>query len=325
MRRHRASERVVLRALDELQRAGRIERRNGIGTFITGSGRLAGGGLPQLDADTVLAIAQPDASFFDRCLQVLHRVCVASGRRLVIHPMEPAEAVPLPAARPGGVLLFQYRFAALARQLAAGGCRVALVGAPPVDEAPPVPCVHSDHQYGGFLVTQHLLARGHRRVAMLGSGGELRRTLRWRGHQRALDEARRRHGAAGEAIGDGVLTQDDLAAWEAEPQRAVEWWRSEQGCTAIVAWNDHEAARLLAVFTRAHINVPDDVALAGYDDLPEGRVVHPPITTVDQLIEQQLRAALELVTRPKPPPASHVTVVTPTLVVRRSSDARVRT
>ncbi len=323
MRRHRASERMVLRALDDLQRAGRIERRNGIGTFVTGMARSsANHGLPPCDAETVVAIAQPDASFFDRCLQVLHRVCLAAGRRLLIHPMEVTESLPLPpaGARPAGVLLFQYRFAPLAKRLSAGGCRVALIGAPPVDATPEVPCVYGDHQHGGFLVTRHLLSRGHRRLAMLGGDKAVERTLRWRGHQRALSEARR----ADPTISDSVVTQADLAAWEATPQLAVEWWRGERGATAIACWNDHEAARLLAVFTRAHIHVPDDVALAGYDDLPEGRVVHPPMTTVDQQIEQQLRAALDLITSPRPPAPSHATVVAPSLLTRESSGARVR-
>lgn len=326
MRRHRASERMVLRALEELQRSGHIERRNGIGTFVTAVGHGVGSSvaLPPCDDATILVITRPDGSFFDRCLEVLHRLAVASGRRLMIHPLDDDRAdLALPAlgARPSGVLLLNQRFAALARRLLAEGCRVAVVGAPEIDALPQVPSVHGDHEHGGFLATYHLFVRGHKRVAILGNDADVTRSLRWRGHQRAVTEARRTRGAG---IADSIITQLDLTAWEADPQRAVEWWRSDHGATGIAAWNDHEAARLLAVFTRAHISVPDDVALVGYDDLPEGRVVHPPITTVDQQIEQQLRAALDLITRPDPPPASHVTVVMPTLIPRRSSDARVR-
>jgi hypothetical protein len=326
MRRHRASERTMLTALEMLQRAGRIERRNGIGTFVTGASRPGGPTtlLPRCDADSILAIARPDGSFFDRCLEVVHRMGLAAGRRVVIHPMEPGDGpipLPPPGERPAGVLLFHHRFAPMGRQLLAAGMRVALVGVPPVDVSPEIPCVHGDHQHGGFLATHHLVTRGHRRLAILGSCGlEVERTHRWRGHQIALAEARRVHGE----LHDSVLTQADLAAWEEEPGRAVEWWRSDQGASGIAAWNDYEAARLLAVFTRANMSVPDDVGLVGYDDLPLGRVVHPPLTTVDQQIEQQVRVALSLLSQPTPPPASHATIVTPTLVMRRSSEGRVR-
>src|SRR5437763_1437464 len=66
MRRFGASERAVLRALDELQRAGKIVRRNGVGTFVTDA-RLPGSSATPItgtDGRTVVAVAQPDQSFF---------------------------------------------------------------------------------------------------------------------------------------------------------------------------------------------------------------------------------------------------------------------
>jgi DNA-binding LacI/PurR family transcriptional regulator len=322
MRRHHASERMVLRALDGLRRDGLIERRNGVGTFVTGTGRdRPAASVPMCDPGGIIAIARPDRSFFDRCLEVLYRLSTAAGRRVVIHPLDEDQhrfTVPMDA-RPAGVLLFHQRFAALGARLLAEGHRAVLIGVPDEGRVPQVPCVHGDHVHGGFLATHHLLIRGHRRIAMLSGEGDITHSRRWCGHQRALVEARRR----GLAVEASVITQEQLAAWEADPERVVDWWRGEQGATGVACWNDREAARLLAVLTQAHLSVPDDVGLVGFDDLPECRVVHPPLTTIDQRIEQQVGTALELLTATAPPAASHVTVVTPSLIPRRSSEARV--
>lgn len=323
MRRYHASERMVLRALDGLRRDGFIERRNGIGTFITSAGRgRSTSRMPVCDPGSIIAIARPDRSFFDRCLEVLYRLGTAAGLRVVLHPLEEdQDQVALPAgARPAGILLFHQRFSALGARLLAEGHRTVLIGVPAEGVAPQVPCVHGDHVHGGFLATHHLLIRGHRRIAVLSGHDDITRSQRWSGHQRALAEARRR----GLAVDGSVITQDQLVEWEADPERVVGWWRGEQGATGVACWNDREAARLLAVLARAHINVPDDVGLVGFDDLPECRVVHPPLTTVDQHIERQVGVALELLTAVRPPPASHVTTVIPSLIPRRSSDDRVR-
>jgi DNA-binding LacI/PurR family transcriptional regulator len=324
MRRYRASERMVLRALDDLQRLGVIVRRGGIGTFVTERGGTARSTtvLPACAPTSILAIARPDRSFFDRCLEVLHRLTQADGRQVVIYPLEDDNAgltLPPPAARPAGIMLFHQRFTALAGRLLADGCRVVLVGTPAHGTITPVPCVYSDHEQGGYLATLHLLHRGHRRLAMLGGDGGLEHTPRWRGHQRAVMEAQTQD----PTVTASVITQKDLAAWEADPRLVVDWWQGPHGATGVACWNDREAARLLAVLTRAHINVPDDIGLVGYDDLPDCRVVHPPLTTIDQQIEQQVRAALALLTVSKPMAASR-TVVSPALIPRASSESRVR-
>jgi DNA-binding LacI/PurR family transcriptional regulator len=87
----------------------------------------------------------------------------------------------------------------------------------------------------------------------------------------------------------------------------------------VAAWNDHEAVRLLGQMMRSGIRVPQDVSIVGYDDLPEGRLIHPTLTTVDTSIERQLLTALELLTNPIQPPFNHSVVVLPTLVCRDSS------
>jgi LacI family transcriptional regulator len=141
-------------------------------------------------------------------------------------------------------------------------------------------------------------------------------TLRWRGHRRAIEEAER--GRVGKIMAS-VIDDAELLAWRADPARARAFFRSSDAPTAIVAWNDHEAARLVVALTTAGIRVPDDVSVMGYDNLPEGQLVQPPLSTIDHSMDWQLRTALDLLRRPALPSPSHTMTVLPTLVPRGST------
>ena len=95
---------------------------------------------------------------------------------------------------------------------------------------------------------------------------------------------------------------------------------------AVVCGNDEMAIGALAVFKRAKIKVPADVAVTGFDDIAATRHLAPPLTTVRQpmfeLGQQAVRAVLTRVVEGSTEPRE---VVLPTeLVVRRSCGCRVR-
>jgi len=89
--------------------------------------------------------------------------------------------------------------------------------------------------------------------------------------------------------------------------------------TAVIAWNDVEAMRMLALFARHGISVPGEVSLAGYDSTENGAIIFPSLTTVDNAIDQQLKAAVDLLTNPSAPPANYTVVLRPALISRESS------
>jgi LacI family transcriptional regulator len=71
------------------------------------------------------------------------------------------------------------------------------------------------------------------------------------------------------------------------------------------------------------LRVPDDLALVGFDNIPESALTEPPLTTVDQSIQAQGREAVRiligLINEPSRP-AEPVHLLLPTqLIVRRSS------
>jgi DNA-binding LacI/PurR family transcriptional regulator len=318
MRRYAASERAVREALDELQRSGRIVRRNGVGTFVASSDQPP---APLLASSrTIVAITRPDRAFFDRCMDLLFRHAEDADLSLVCQPVADANARQIltasAASKPLGFLLFGYWLAPLAERLQAEGWRVVVVGAPHADITPTFPTVYHDHNQGGYLVTRHLISLGHRRIAFARAGGNnIPHHPRWQGHQRALREARRE----GKEIHDTLIPEEETAAWATDSTRAAAYFQTSDAPTALISWNDHEAAKVLTALIRAGVRVPDQVSLAGYDDLPEGALVYPRLTTVDQSIGEQLRAAVDLLTRPAPLPPTHTVVFVPSLLPHEST------
>ena len=62
---------------------------------------------------------------------------------------------------------------------------------------------------------------------------------------------------------------------------------------AIFAANDMMALGCLFALTEHGVRVPDDIALAGFDDIPIARFVTPPLTTVRVRIAELGRRAFE--------------------------------
>src|SRR5581483_9940914 len=93
---------------------------------------------------------------------------------------------------------------------------------------------------------------------------------------------------------------------------------------AVFAANDMMAVGCLFALSEAGLRVPDDIALAGFDDIPIARYVSPPLTTVRVRIADLGRDALEsLVQRLEKPqvPAPDTRTFACDIVVRASCGA----
>ena len=91
--------------------------------------------------------------------------------------------------------------------------------------------------------------------------------------------------------------------------------------TAIVCANDSRALHLLQYCKKNRIRVPKDVAVVGFDNIEETNFSHPPLTSVDTMLEKQGEKVLELLLKRKKGILKEPTVVRlkPELVVRESS------
>ncbi|HEY3328783.1 MAG TPA: substrate-binding domain-containing protein [Capsulimonadaceae bacterium] len=320
MRLFGASERNVLRALDEMQRYGRIVRRPGAGTFIASGTPLSSQAVDDaLTANTIVAIARPDQSFFDRCVDLLYGHAKNVGKHLMFRVVDSAQAasetVWPAAAKPSGYVVFSYLLEPAARRLHEAGNRVVIVGTPPIDAVPDVPCVSGDQEHGGYLVTRHLIELGHRHIVYPHPDHTFTQQRRWAGAMRAILEARR----AGHVVEATMLSLADKTSWWSNPAEAGHYFSVPGAPTAIAAWNDYEALRLAVVLGKAGISIPGDVSLIGYDALPAGEILSPQLSTVDGGVNQQLDAAIRLLNQPVPPPSASSVVVLPSLLARGST------
>ncbi len=323
MQRLGASQYNVIRILENLQRAGRVVRRHGSGTYVIDPADLPVQNQPPMvevgvTQSTIVAMSRPDGGYFDHCMELLYEETRRRGFGLACHflSVEGIErADPVAFGRPAGFIVFRRDLAALGRELQRLGSRVVLVGAPHVGESFGVPCVCGNHERGAYLVTNHLIDLGHRNIAFADMSGTLIAHARWQGHSKMIADATR----SGHAVRHRMVDIDTIDSWRANAVNAMAYFTAPDAPTALVAWNDLEALELLAILGRAGLKVPADVTLVGYDNDDGGERVFPSLTTVDHLIGEQIAAAMDMLVDANAPSANERLIFAPTLVVRESS------
>jgi DNA-binding LacI/PurR family transcriptional regulator len=120
----------------------------------------------------------------------------------------------------------------------------------------------------------YLIEQGHRRIAFLGSFSErLSHRLRCESYRRALAEHQIPAAAA--------LIQDDAGS---SREQAYGKTRVLLGLperpTAVLAASDVAAVSAIWAVRDAGLRVPEDVAVIGVGNIPEGGITQPPLTTV---------------------------------------------
>ena len=148
-----------------------------------------------------------------------------------------------------------------------------------------------DNHGAAMRMVEHLAGEGRRRIAFIGGPAEnFDARERLRGYREAL--AQHCPGVAPmEFAGDFGESAGHAAGVTIAAMAAAE--RPD----AVFAANDMMALGCLFAFNQAGIRVPADIALAGFDDIPLARYVHPPLTTmrvdISELGARALRALLD--------------------------------
>ena len=171
-----------------------------------------------------------------------------------------------------------------------------------------------DNRGGAFAVVGHLVERGHRDIAFV-AGPE----TNFEAHERLLGY----RAALAELLHDGseYVLQGDFTQ-ESGYRAGNHIAALARRPTAVFAGNDMMAIGCLSALNEAGIVVPDDVALAGFDDIPISRYVNPPLTTVRARITELGALALErlaaVIEEPGRITARHETLCAD-LIVRQST------
>jgi DNA-binding LacI/PurR family transcriptional regulator len=88
----------------------------------------------------------------------------------------------------------------------------------------------------------------------------------------------------------------------------------------MICLNDEVAMTAISALAREGIRVPADVSLVGCDNIPESEYLLPPLTTVDNHVEQQMQSAVALLIKRIESPNTRrvLKLVVPSLVERGS-------
>jgi LacI family transcriptional regulator len=176
------------------------------------------------------------------------------------------------------------------------------------------PVLSIDNFGGAMAMTRHLVEAGHRRIAFIGGPEDnFDARERLRGYRSALAERLPKVEPV-ELPGDF----DESSGYEAGKRILAAQPRPD----AVFAANDMMALGCLYAFNEAGVKVPGDIALAGFDDIPLARFVHPTLTTMRVSIAELGGMALSrLLTAIETGGAEDLTPQTlvPELIVRESS------
>lgn len=147
--------------------------------------------------------------------------------------------------------------------------------------------VFFDNERGGYLAARHLIENGHRRIACItGPNGPSYVSGRIQGYRKALAEA-------GIAYDPDILVEGDYSMESGI--RAIDALEGKD-FTALFAFNDMMAFGAFKAFRERGIQIPGDLSLVGYDDVPLCELLEVPLTTIKQPIyEMGITAARNMI------------------------------
>lgn len=176
------------------------------------------------------------------------------------------------------------------------------------------PYIDVDGKTGIRQMVHHFAQHGHRRIALIAAPDELAfAPLRLAGYWAALDDL-------GLPRDPRLVVTGDLSA-DSGAAAAGQLLDQPDPPTAILACNDQMALGAMSAITARGLRVGEDVAVAGFDDIPAAANASPPLTTIRQPIfeiGQKLAQTLIRLIRGETVHDLHV-LLDPELVIRASS------
>ena len=178
-----------------------------------------------------------------------------------------------------------------------------------------------DNEAGTFAALEYLYELGHRKVAFI------------RGPKALADSAPRWKGVCEFARQSGlkvdpklvVQIEGDNSSYPTGVQLTQELLGRGHEFTALLTFDDLTAFAAIGCLTKAGRRVPEDISVAGFDDIPGAGFYNPPLTTVHQHLEMQGSLGAELIRQLIRARHSNQAVkplhrrVVPRLVVRQST------
>jgi GntR family transcriptional regulator of arabinose operon len=321
-----ASRPTVIRALRELQLSGAIERRVGSGSYVrvdsVAPGHTFGLLIPELGRTEIF---EPMCRGMAEAQHAGHHVLLwgsSLGDEENIEKQASQACRQLIAKKVSGVFFAPLEMTpqkdainrGIAEALDRAGIPLVLLDRDLISypERSRYDLVGIDNRRAGYVVTQHLIRCEYRRVVFLGRPGSAPTVdARIAGYQEAVADAKLKSGP-------------QVCRVDPEDQAQVKKILQQLRPEGIVCANDFTAARLLRTLTDLGVSVPDDVGMAGIDDVKYASLLSVPLTTLHQpcaiMGATAVTAMIERVRTPKLP--ARDILLNFHLVVRDSCGAR---
>ena len=154
----------------------------------------------------------------------------------------------------------------------------------PMDRESNLPFVTATDRQGALDMSKYLQELGHKRIAYV-AGPQAQRAAhdRLAGYKDALL-------SAGCPYDPEIVIQGD-DHFESGYTSAVKFIAMKNRPTAIFCNNDEMAAGAMSAVFEVGMNVPKDISVAGFDNIPLARQIWPPLTTIDQPISKIAKKA----------------------------------
>ncbi len=183
-----------------------------------------------------------------------------------------------------------------------------------------VSVVNVDSRYGSQLAVQHFLSQGYRKI------GVITGPMTWWSARERLQGWRESMTAAGLVVEERQITEGN---WSTSSGAIGLETLLEQypEMDAVFVCNDQMALGVLQTSRKLGRRVPEDLAVVGYDDIPEAAYFWPPLTTIRQDLMNFGSTAVKLLSQliasrreeNDPPSRSETIWLRPELIIRGSS------
>lgn len=184
----------------------------------------------------------------------------------------------------GLIVIGQLTWNGYLNELARRGVPMAVWGARLSDSFYPV--VGGDNELGGYLAGRHLLEQGCRRIGFFGDTTHPEAGLRYHGLLRALSEL--------DLKLDPRLVQPFLFGDARIRELIDEWLDRGLDFDGLFAASDITAMTIVGALRERGIEVPTQVKVVGYDDIPLSAYLHPALTSVRQPTAEAGRQLVQL-------------------------------
>jgi LacI family transcriptional regulator len=186
------------------------------------------------------------------------------------------------------------------------------------DEQKKSTVVDSSNWQGSYEATRYLIELGHKKIAFITGFMAIHSAKeRLAGYEAALQEA-------GIAVDESLIVEGDFQV-QGGYKATLRLLRASPRPTAIFASNDVSAFGAMDALRHAGLDVPKDISVIGFDDVPQASTTYPKLTTVRQPLVEMGQMAVKLLLEHIEQPtraARHITLETQ-LVKRDSCKALV--